>query len=75
MAAVRAAGLVEMHLRGLDWVLDLGESVVEAIAKLVGGVLVVGPSLAGDDHAGRGHAGKTGESDELPGQAHGFRVG
>ena len=52
----------------------LGESLVQALAKLIRGILTLGTALAGDDHAGRGHAGQTGEPDELPAHAH-SRVG
>lgn len=53
---------------------DLGESLVQALAKLIRVILTLGTTLAGDDHAGRGHAGQTREPDELPAHAH-SRVG
>jgi hypothetical protein len=50
---------------------DLGQTPVEPVAKFVGVIVVLGPALAGDDHAGGGHAGEAGDSDELPGHPHG----
>lgn len=52
----------------------LGEPAVQALAKLVRGILALGTALAGDDDAGRRHPGETGEPDELPAHAH-RRVG
>ena len=50
---------------------DLGQAAVEPVAQLVGVVVLLGPALAGHDHAGGRHAGEAGDSDELPGHAHG----
>ena len=50
---------------------DLGQSAVEPVAQLVGVVVLLGPALAGNDHAGGRHAREAGDSDELPGHAHG----
>jgi hypothetical protein len=50
---------------------DLGQTPVELVAKFVGVVVVLGPALAGHDHAGGGHAREAGDSDELPGHPHG----
>ena len=49
----------------------LGQAPVEPLAKFVGVIVVLGPALAGDDHAGGGHAREAGDSDELPGHPHG----
>jgi hypothetical protein len=43
---------------------------VEAVAQLVGVVVVVRAPPAGDDDACRGHAREAGEADELPSRAH-----
>ena len=50
---------------------DLGQSAVEPVAQLVGVVVPLGTALAGNDHAGGRHAREAGDSDELPGHAHG----
>jgi hypothetical protein len=42
---------------------DLGQTPVEPLAKFVGVIVVLGPALAGDDHAGGGDAREAGDSD------------
>src|SRR4051794_10236938 len=51
----------------------LGERAVQALAKLVGLVLVLGAATADDHDAGGRHAGHAGEAEELPARAHGSR--
>jgi len=53
---------------------DLGKPAMQALSKLIGGILTLGTTLPRDDNAGRGHPGEAGEPDELPAHAH-SRVG
>jgi len=53
---------------------DLGKPAMQALSKLIGGILTLGTTLPRDDDAGRGHPGEAGEPDELPAHAH-SRVG
>jgi hypothetical protein len=66
----RTRGLLEGPRRLKMVAGHLGESAMQALSKLVGGILTLGTTLSGDDHAGRGHPGETGESDQLPAHAH-----
>ena len=50
---------------------DLRQTLVEPVAKLVGVIVALGPALAGEDHAGGRHTREAGDSDELPGHPHG----
>ena len=47
---------------------------MQALPKLIGGILPLVTPLAGDDDAGGGHPGETGKPDQLPAHAH-SRVG
>jgi hypothetical protein len=52
---------------------NLGKSAMEALTELVGLILTLRPTLAGDHDARRGHPGKTSKPDELPAHGHQLR--
>jgi hypothetical protein len=67
----RRGRVADRRSRPLVAIGDLGETPVEPVTEFVGVVVVLGPALAGDDHAGSGHARQASDSYELPGHPHG----
>jgi hypothetical protein len=53
---------------------NFGESPMQALSELIGGILALGAALSGNEDPRRGHSGETGQPEKLPAHAH-SRVG